>query len=78
MTTANGQCAIGDASDSGSVTLGLSATPRRVFPFVQKPAGGLNLFASIVDGTLSATGFTFNLSGLTDSANYKLDYILIF
>lgn len=76
---ASGQFAIANNSDNGTVTgLGLSVIPRLVFAMIQKPAGGLNLFASVVTGTITTDGFHFELNGLTDAATYKLNYILIF
>ena len=73
-----GTFAIGNGVDAGSVTgLGLSFTPTSVQLTVRKPSGGLTMFASSVDGTLDTDGFDFDLSGLTDSANYKLDYLLL-
>lgn len=79
MTTICGQYAIPNGVDGGTVSgLILTGTPRRAFLFMQKPAGGFDMFASLVIGTLTATGFTFNLSGVTDSANYALEYLLLF
>jgi hypothetical protein len=74
-----GTFAIPDGADGGSVTdmaveSGLSL--RRVFAKVRKPAGGLNMFANIVDGTITSDGFDFNLSGAADNANYVLDYLM--
>ena len=75
-----GTFSIGNLADSGTVTglnLASSVIPRRIFPKVRKPAGGLNMFANIVDGTMTQDGFDFTLSGETDSADYKLDYLIV-
>lgn len=83
MTFRVGTYALQSGVESGTVS-GLNIDSedshvklRRVFPRVRKPAGGLNLFASIVTGTVTNNGFQFDLSGQTDSANYKLDYLII-
>lgn len=63
--------------DGGTVTgLALTTTPSRVFLSVRSTAAGVVLSAYLVDGTLSADGFTFVLSGLTEEAGYKLDYLI--
>lgn len=77
--TADGEFAIGNGVDSGTVTgLNLAKVPRRVMVSVRKPSGGSNLFASVVEGTITTGGFSFTLSAVTDAATYKLDYYLIF
>lgn len=83
MTYRHGTYALQSGIESGTVS-GLNIDSedvhvkvRRIFPRVRKPAGGLNLFASIVTGTLNGNGFQFDLSGQTDSADYKLDYLII-
>lgn len=74
----DGQVAIDEGSDVVTVTgLDLAQSPRRVMVIVRKPAGGLNLYASVV-GTPDMDGFTVNLNGQTDSPDYILDYIIIF
>jgi len=78
VPSAFGIFSIPDASDSGTVTsLNLAATPRGVILTVRKPAGGVNISASLVDAPTS-DGFAFTLTGQTDSANYKLQYLLFF
>lgn len=75
----DGVFAIPNGTDVVNVTgLALSLVPRRVYPFVIKPAGGLNIFASLVDGSVDTDGFDVDLSGMTDNANYKLGYILLY
>lgn len=67
-------------ADTGSVTgLGLPMVPRRVMVSpLRRPAGGLVIIPTVVDGSISADGFDFELSGQTDSADYLLDYVLIY
>lgn len=79
VNAGDGEFAIPNGADIGTVTgLALSLLPRRVFAVVRKPAGGLNLYASVVAGTISTDGFQFNLNGATDQTGYKLDYILLY
>jgi hypothetical protein len=44
---------------------------------VRAPSGGRRIYASIVDGTFSAAGFTADLSAVTPATGYKLDYALV-
>ena len=71
-----GMVALGNGVESGSVAgLGLAYVPSAVTVTVIVPANGLMIFAT-VQGNPTADGFDFLLSGITDSANYKLSYIL--
>lgn len=73
-----GTLALANGVDSGSVTgLALSFTPTVVLAWVTRPAGGLNLTAAPVAGTFTADGFNFELTGLTDSTSYVLNYVLV-
>ena len=74
-----GTKAIDDASNSGTVSgLGITSfAPTKVVATVRIPVGGLVVGAVVVDGTVSKAGFDFVLTGLTDSANYKLDFIML-
>jgi hypothetical protein len=75
----DGLYSIPNGVDSGTVSsLALPLTPRRVYVSVRKPAGGYNIFACVVDGTLTTDGFQFNLSGQTDSTGYRLEYLILF
>jgi len=75
----DGSFSIPNAVSTVTVTgLGLSAVPRRVFPVVRKPDGGFNLFATLVQNSITTDGFEVELSGETDSDQYKLEYLLIF
>lgn len=70
---------IPNGADTVTVTgLNLSAVPRRVFPVVRKPSAGFNLFATVVQDSITTGGFQVELSGETDSDQYKLEYLLIF
>lgn len=63
---------------SGSVTgLALGFTPVRVMVVIRKPAGGYQLWASIVDGSLTTDGFDFELSGPPPDGSYVLDYMIL-
>lgn len=73
-----GTQAIASGVDSVTVTgLDLPSVPVQVLVTVRKPTGGLNLFATVRDGSLATSGFTVDLSAATDASTYKLDYLLI-
>jgi hypothetical protein len=73
----SGSLALGNAVSSGTVSgLGLAFTPSRVLASVSRPAGGLLIFACVDPSSITSGGFTFELSALTDSTAYVLDYIL--
>lgn len=75
----SGSIAIGNAADTVTVTgLNLSQVPRHVFPVVRKPSGGFNLFATVVQSSITTDGFQVALSAATDSTSYVLEYLLIF
>lgn len=76
----SGTFSIPNGVDQGTVTgLGLSAAPKSVrFSPIIKPAGGLNLFPSLVSNSLTSDGFTFTLNGATDATGYSLYYTIIF
>jgi hypothetical protein len=44
---------------------------------VRKVTGGENLFATVRGDSISTDGFTADLSGLTDAATYRLDWLVI-
>ena len=70
-----GTVALGNGVDSGSVTgLALPFTPTVVLAWITRPAGGLNLVVTPIATSFTADGFAFELSGLTDSASYVLNY----
>lgn len=73
-----GSIALGNGVFSGSVTgLGLPFTPTKALLQIRRPASSLMIFACANDGTLTADGFDFELSGITDSTDYILDYLLV-
>lgn len=57
--------------------LNLSFTPTKAFLQVESPDGGLIMFAVFLRDSLSYDGFTFRLSGTTDSIYYRLHYLLV-
>jgi len=63
---------------SGGEVTGLSLLflPVRAFLQVEIPADGLVIFPVLVRGSLTPGGFSFYLSGMTDSVNYRLHYRL--
>ena len=70
----------GIASDADSVTvsgLTLASAPSQVLVTVKKVTGGLNLFATVRSDSVSSSGFTVDLSGVTDASTYQLDYLVI-
>ncbi len=69
-----GTITIPNGANSGTVTgLGLPWTPTKVEAHVRKITGTLDLFANVV-GAPTADGFSYTLNGVTDTADYKLDY----
>ena len=73
-----GTQAIASGADSVAVTgLGLASAPAQVLVTVRKLTGGLNLFATVRDDSVTTGGFTVDLSAATDAATYKLDYLVV-
>ena len=73
-----GTVALGSGVDSVAVAgLGLPSVPTQVLVTVRKLTGGLNLFATVRDDSLTTGGFTADLSAATDAATYKLDYLVV-
>jgi hypothetical protein len=73
-----GTQAIAAGVDSVAVTgLALSSVPAQVLVTMRKLTGGLNLFATVRDDSITTGGFTVDLSATTDAATYKLDYLTI-
>jgi hypothetical protein len=74
----SGTQAIASGVDNVTVSgLGLAAAPGQVLVTVRKLTGGLNLFATVRDDSVTAGGFTVDLSAATDAATYKLDYLVV-
>jgi len=73
----NGSFDIGSTEESGTVTgLALTFTPTKVQLTVEIPADGDSIFANPIRASLSADGFSFQLSGITPDANYRLYYTI--
>jgi hypothetical protein len=73
-----GTRAIAAGADSVTVTgLGLESAPSQVLVTVRKATGGANLFACVRGDSITANGFTADLSAVTDAATYALDYLVI-
>ncbi len=76
-TTVRGTLALGNGVSEGSVT-GLdleSGAPEAVILTLQIPAGG-GVMTSVLVGAPTSDGFDFALSGMTDSTNYVLHYLI--
>jgi hypothetical protein len=73
-----GTQAVASGVDSVTVSgLGLASAPGQVLVTIRKLTGGLNLFATVRDDSITTGGFTVDLSAATDAATYKLDYLAI-
>jgi hypothetical protein len=73
-----GTVSIGSGVNSVVVTgLGLASVPAQVLVTVRKLTGGLNLFATVRDDSITTGGFTVDLSAATDAGTYKLDYLVV-
>jgi hypothetical protein len=58
--------------------LGLAAAPTSVTVSVSKPTSGdYNIFATVVEDTITTDGFRVELSATPDNGNYKLKYITL-
>ena len=73
----NGTVHIANNVNSGVVTgLGLSFVPDAVVLTVEIPEGGLSIYASVLINSITADGFSYDLSATTDNADYRLTYLL--
>ena len=73
-----GTQAIASGVDSVAVTgLGLPSVPAQVLVTMRKLTGGLNLFATVRDDSITTGGFTADLSAATDATTYKLDFLAV-
>jgi Major tropism determinant N-terminal domain len=73
-----GTQAISSGADTVTVTgLALPSAPAQVLVTVRKITGGLNLFATVRSDSITAGGFTVDLSAATDATTYQLDYLVI-
>jgi hypothetical protein len=76
--TVRGLWPISNNTNTTSVTFSpaLSFQPTLVVCNVIQPVGGSQIWPNPVAGTLTQSGFTVTLSGITDSAGYLLSYIV--
>lgn len=75
----SGTWTIGNGVSTGTVTgLGLATAPRGIEATVLTPAGGFVMAVTVDYSTITTDGFTFNLSGQTNTGTYRLFYTLIF
>ena len=73
-----GTLALGSGVDSVTVSgLALASVPAQVLVTVRKATGGLNLFAVVRGDSITAGGFTTDLSAATDATTYKLDFLVV-
>lgn len=64
--------------DYGAVTAVFGGVPDRIRLTVEAPADSPSMFASLVAGTITDSGFEFYLSSAPESAGYKLHYVCDF
>jgi hypothetical protein len=71
----------GSTSNISVTGLGLGFTPSYVFVTIRKSdANGLNIFATVRSNSITADGFTADLSSFIptgDSDSYQLDYMIV-
>jgi hypothetical protein len=73
-----GTLVLASGADNATVSgLALPSVPAQVLVTMRKLTGGLNLFATVRDDSITTGGFTVDLSAATDAATYKLDYLVI-
>lgn len=75
--TRRGTVSIGNGANTVSVTFSTMAGVPYVVPTVYCPSGGDSIWATVVDGTVTNSGFDAILSGPTPNGDYKLGYIAI-
>lgn len=78
VSSYSGVVALANGQLEGSVVYGtaLTYTPSACNLTITKPSGGFDIFATLVAGSLTATGFDFTLSASPDTDTYKLNYIV--
>ena len=65
-----------EGATSATVSVEFGFTPTAIVAIVAKPDGsGSNIFATIRQDTISATGFTVDFSSAIPGIGYKLNYI---
>ncbi len=73
-----GTQAIASGAENVTVSgLALPSLPAQVLVTMRKATGGLNLFATVRNDSITTGGFTVDLSAATDAATYQLDYLVI-
>jgi hypothetical protein len=78
MPSNSGVVAIASGASSVTVTgLGRATAPTAILVSLMKPFGGLDMSVDVDSSTITTGGFTAYLSGVTDSANYKLVYSIV-
>lgn len=79
VTKIRGTVAIPSGASSVAVSgLALGAVPAQILPKVRKPtAGAPRIDGDVLDDSVTADGFTFELGAAAPASGYKLDYLLI-
>lgn len=73
-----GSVSIGNGDDEVTVTgAAWGFIPSGIAVVVTKPDGGDNLFATVRSSTITADGFTADLSAPTSDAGYTLFYVVV-
>jgi hypothetical protein len=73
-----GSVAMPNNVDTYAVSATFPTTPAVVIVTIRKPtAGAKTLVASVVGDTISASGFTIEMNGKTDTTTYQVDWIAI-
>lgn len=57
--------------------LAFPSAPLRVLAIVVKPLNGAQIFATVVDGTLTTDGFRVDFDATIPAAGYKLNYLAV-
>lgn len=78
LSAGRGIANISNGVVGGSVTgLALPFTPSQVLVTVMIPDEGSLIYAIVVTSSITTDGFDYYLSGETDSADYKLSYLIL-
>lgn len=75
--TRRGKVSIGNGAATVSVTFSTMTGAPYVTCNVYCPSGGDAIFATVVDGSITSSGFDVILSGPTPNGDYKLGYVAI-
>ena len=72
-----GSVAIGSGARTVTVSALFAAVPTKIVVSVTKPNGsGSNIFATVKEDSITATGFIVDLSAMTNSTGYMLNYFV--